>query len=349
MVTNIINHILLVLDKSPSMYPYRNTLPTVADNFIARLAARSKENDQETRVTVVTFSDPNKIECLVYDKDVLRLPSVSSLYRIDGMSTALIDAVVQSITDLQQTPTKYGDHAFLVYILTDGQENNSRTFDKVHTISSKMASLPENWTVGLFVPDQHGVFEAKRYGFPADNVTVWNPSDKGIHEFGEVIAKTTDNYMTNRSLGIRGTKSLFQMNDLTVADIKSLTPLLQSAYSMPYVQVDDRADRFYLGHFGVPWRIGKVYYQLMKKETIQPGKSMAVLYNNRVYTDPTSAHLAGITIGSPNLRGKLGLPVDGTSASVDPKNDKYKDYVIFVQSTAPNRKLIAGTRALLLK
>jgi hypothetical protein len=43
---------------------HRKDLITVADGQITHLAQRSKELDQETRVTVYTFS--NIVECVVY-------------------------------------------------------------------------------------------------------------------------------------------------------------------------------------------------------------------------------------------------------------------------------------------
>jgi hypothetical protein len=33
---------------------------------------------------------------------------------------------LKSLDDLEQTATLYGDHAFLAFVLTDGQENSSR-------------------------------------------------------------------------------------------------------------------------------------------------------------------------------------------------------------------------------
>jgi hypothetical protein len=132
-IENIINHIVLVLDASLSMDSVSEQLVKVADNQIKYLAQRSKELDQETRITVYTFNttgyysgfNKQRIECLIYDKDVLRVPSIASLYKADG-ATPLIDATILALDDLAMTPEKYGDHSFLVYVLTDGQENASR-------------------------------------------------------------------------------------------------------------------------------------------------------------------------------------------------------------------------------
>lgn len=330
---NIINHVVLVLDASLSMSPYTSSLIKVADNTVAHLAERSKFHEQETRVTVYSFSGPTQIQCLIFDKDVLRLPSIASLYKTIG-NTALIDASMLAMEDLAKTAQMYGDHSFLIYVLTDGEENSSHKYNNIH-LKTKLALLPDNWTVGIFVPDQHSVFEAKRFGFSADSIAVWNPSDKGVAEFGEVVRKSTETYMTNRASGIRGTKSLFSMNTVSTSDItRNLSPLPSYDYRLLYVPVDRRVDEFVYDTTGSKLVVGKAFYQLTKKETIQANKNLAISYGNKIYSGPQARTL-------------LGLP--DYTVDVDPKSNNYTGYTIFVQSTALNRKLIGGTNLLLLK
>lgn len=326
---NIINHIVLVLDASYSMKGREAELIRVADNQIAYLAQRSRDLDQETRVTVYMFSNRREIYCLIYDKDVLRMPSIKTLYKVMSQ-TALIDATMIAISDLQMTPEKYGEHAFLIYVLTDGQENNSahRSYDLERVISG----LPDHWTIAAFVPDQTGVFEAKRFGFPTENIAVWDAtSAKGINEAGETIRRTTDTFMQNRAKGIRGSKSLFKLNVITPEDIfRTMTPLTPFDYQLRDVFYDSRADDFIRDN-GSHFKIGMLFYQLTKTETIQPQKRIAILYQNKMY------------IGYKEIRNVLGLPDE--TVKVTPAN---YPYTIFVESTAPNRKLISGTRAIIL-
>lgn len=327
---NIINHIVLVLDASYSMTGREKDLIKVVDGQIAYLAQRSKDLEQETRVTVYMFSGRSQLYCLIYDKDVLRMPSIADFYRTMSQ-TALIDATILAISDLQMTPEKYGEHAFLLYVFTDGQENVSqhRSYDLERVISG----LPGHWTVAAFVPDHNGVFEAKRFGFPAENIAIWDATTaKGISEAGEIVRKTTENFMQNRKVGIRGTKSLFKLADLSVSDIQQeLTPLQVGTYTLLDVPFDQRIDEFVYDRTGRKLLLGAGFYQLMKAEDIQPQKAVAIQYKNKIYSGA-------------NARKMLGLP----DYTVKVKPEGYKDYTIFVQSTAPNRKLIAGTRLLLM-
>jgi hypothetical protein len=331
-IQNYINHVVLVLDGSSSMQPHKQSLIAVADGQVKYLARRSQELDQETRVSVYMFA--NTVECLIYDKDVLRLPSIAEFYKPHGM-TALLDATARSLTDLDKTATLYGDHAFLVWILTDGQENASK-YTPATQLSTKLRNLPENWTVGVLVPDQRGVFEAKGFGFPADNIAVWDAtSAAGIVEAGETIRTATDNFMVARSQGIRGSRSIFStgldaVNSSTVHS--TLTPLTPRQYHLVPVSVESQI-RDAVHWEGLPYVLGKGFYQLTKTETIQPTKKVAVLEKStgKVYTGPEARKL-------------IGLP--DREVRVKPQDNP--QYDVFVQSTSVNRKVLPNTKVLVL-
>lgn len=329
---NYINHVSLVLDASGSMRRHQSSVITVADKLMAHLAVRSKEMDQETRVTVYTFDDT--VKCAIFDKDVLRLPELSKYYQLGGM-TALIDATMQSQLDLAQTAQMYGDHSFLTYVLTDGAENASRKH-KVTMLKTLLDEAPENWTIGAFVPDAQGVFEAKRFGFPAGNIAVWDTSsEQGIEEVGRLIRDTTDAYMKARTTGVRGTRSLFStgadaVNKATVAAAR-LDPMKTGSYFLVPVPKDAVIKEF-VESTGNPYKIGRSYYQLMKTETIQGNKALAV----------EEIKTAKVFIGD-GVRTMIGL----SDMTVRVRPNHNPEYRIYVQSTSVNRKLIAGTRVLI--
>lgn len=333
MSQNYINHVVLVLDASSSMLPHRNELVRVADGQVKYLARRSQELDQETRVSVYSFNDT--VECLIYDKDVLRLPSISSLYRPGGM-TALIDATVKSLDDLDKTATLYGDHAFLTFVLTDGQENRSR----IHSsdLAKQLKHLPDNWTVACLVPDQRSVFEAKSFGFAPENVAVWDAtSAAGVAEVGETIRRATDNFMEAREKGVRGTRSLFStgLDAVNVQTVHAtLVPLDRNTYDLIPVH-EDAPIREYIQSRGLRYNIGKGFYQLTKTETIQSGKDIAIREKK-----------TGQVFWGNSARDLLGLSRD---VGVRVKPDINPEYDVFVQSTSVNRKLLRDTDVLVLQ
>ena len=332
---NRINHMAFVLDASTSMSPHLQALPEVADAQVQHLARLSEELDQETRVSIYTFGSHGTVRCLVYEKDVLRLPSIKGLYRIGGM-TALAEATTMVIDDLGMQPEKYGEHAFLIYGLTDGQENDSPHPIR-RALPGRIAALPEHWTMGIFVPDPTAVHAAKVAGFPAANIARWDAtSAAGIAEVGETIRRTSDVFMRNREHGVRsyrGKGGLFQLKDFSAADVVSSVPsLTPGSYVFFQVPMNYRIDEFVQDVTAHPYVNGRAYYQLTKKETIQPQKRIAILVGGQVYEGPAA-------------RQVLGLP----DHHVDVRPDHRPDCTIFVQSTSYNRKLIGGTELLLLR
>lgn len=332
---NYINHIALVLDASLSMVRKQEQVIQVADAQIKYLAKRSLELNQETRITVYVFNDTAK--CVIYDKDVLRLPSIRDFYKIGG-NTALIDATLLSQADLALTSEKYGDHAFLTYVLTDGEENVSRAHPS--TLAQKMHALPDNYTVAVLVPDQRGVFAAKSLGFPPGNIAVWDVNSvDGVQEVGEVIRAATDTYMTQRSSGLRKTSTLFSTSATTVnkgtVTAAKLKPVPKTSYVLLDV-ADAEPIREWVLAQGEKFIKGACYYQLTKRETIQDYKEIAF------YEKSTGRVYAGTLAAS---RQMLGLPDLETRVSPDfnPLFD------VFVQSTSVNRKLVPGTKLLLFK
>lgn len=330
---NYINHIVLVLDASGSMASKRDEVVAVADEQIAYLAQRSRDLDQETRITVYTFDYASHIQCVFYDKDVLRMPSLRGHYTPNGQ-TALIDATLKSLDDLKQTPQLYGDHAFLVYVLTDGQENDSRSLP--NTLSTRLGNLPDNWTVAVLTPDQRGVFEAKKFGFPTHNIAVWDATGKnGVREAGETIRQATESFMSARSSGIRGYNNLFQLNtqNLTPKAVKTVLGELHN-YNLLNVSREANIRDFVESKTRRPYILGSTYYQLTKREEIQAQKNVAIMdrATGKVYS------------GTP-ARSLLGLP----SYEVKVGPDFNPNYDVFVQSTSVNRKLVPGTKVLVLQ
>jgi len=336
MIQNYINHIVFVVDRSGSMHHLSEDVVRVFDSQIKYLSQRSQELNQETRVSVYLFSYCNKIECLIYDMDVMRLPSLSGYYRADGQ-TALIDAALKAIEDLGKTPELYGDHAFLIYTLTDGEENNSK--NRSNILLNAINALPENWTLAVLVPDQRGVYEAKKFGFPAENIAVWDPSSvKGFEAAGSVMQKATDDFMRGRASGIRGTRNLFRPDIVaTAAQVKrSLEELKPYEYTTLRVRKDSSIRDFVETATGRDYVKGSAFYQLVERKKphkIQNYKQICIRDNEsgKVYTGD-------------NARLVLGLP----DYQVEVKPGNFKNFDVFVQSTSVNRRLPKGTDLIVL-
>lgn len=326
------NHVALVLDASASMSIHHSAVIRAVDEQIASLARLSEKMDQETRVTVVLFSD--RAQVLIYDKDVLRLPSIREYYRPAGM-TALVDATLLAIDDLSELPEKYADHAYFCIVLTDGQENASKNRPSV--LSGRVAQLADNWTLSALVPDVRGEDYAQRCGFPPGNIGVWDTrTAAGFDQAASTIRQATETFMTNRAAGIRSSRSVFSTGSdaVNAASVRQagLTPLPRNHYQLVPVPRTTEI-RPFVQECGYTFRTGCAYYELSKTETIQASKQIAVLEKktDKIYTGPEARNL-------------IGLP----DMNVRVKPDYNDEFKIFVQSTSVNRKLVAGTRLLIM-
>jgi hypothetical protein len=356
---SLINHVAFVLDGSASMQARERDVISVFDSQIAWLARRSKEMDQETRVTVYVFD--SRVECVIFDKDVLRLPSIKDLYWIRG-NTALRDATIKSQQDLAKTYTEYGDHAFLTFVLTDGQENASR--QSVYELRALLAGQADNWTLAALVPDFRAKLDVEACGFSKGNIEIWDVnSATGVAEVGERIQTVTDSYMDSRAAGVRGTKTLFagsaqQVNAATVAasGMKALDPsefFLIPVASDGTIEVKQAGKKTkarpdgtpcvvisdFVRATGRPYEISKGFYELVKSEKIDPQKLVAVVERatSKVYVGPEARKLIGLDDTARRVRP---MPKDSSGAP---------PYKIFVQSTSLNRLLPLYTQLLLLK
>lgn len=346
---NLVNHIFVVIDESGSMQPHAAAVVKAVDALVAQLAEDSKKLDQETRISVYSFA--NQVKCLVWDKDVLRLPSIATWYRPDG-GTALINATMIALDDAGLITQKYGNHSFLVCILTDGDENASRMFTPAQ-LAAKMAGLPDHWTVAAMVPNAAGKHRAKQFGFPAGNIEIWDvTSERGVEEAGEVMAASASSYMQSRASGTRGTKNLFNMNTAAVntAAVKALNvaPLTRGKFKLIPVTASGGKDvKIVLKEFlnkdcGLEFRLGQNFYQLSKPEDIQADKEVALVRKQDAAARKAGAPLE-VYVGY-EVRDFLGLP----SHKVRVGPQAHPEFDIFVQSNSNNRHLVFGTQLLVL-
>lgn len=329
---HLVNHISLVVDRSGSMSSHRDKVIQVFDRELNALKQRSFDVHQETRISIYLFDD--KVRVLTFDMDVARFTSLKDYYTIGGQ-TALLDAVVSSITDNQKVFTAYGDHAFLTYVITDGYENASKLVrpDYLRDVLSK---LPDNWTNAILVPDNASAQQAQNFGFNAGSISVWNTSGaKAIENLGDQFTSVTTGYMNLRSQGIRGTKNLFTLDPAKVAPkAAKLNEVPPTAFDIYPVRQTQDIKSYVESWTKEKYRIGSTYYQPTKAVTLQDWKQILVqdTKTGRVYEGD-------------NIRQLLGLP--DYTVDVNPLN--HRDFRLFIQSASVNRKLFKDTFILVRK
>ncbi|MER6398117.1 vWA domain-containing protein [Kitasatospora sp. NPDC001603] len=353
-----VNHVSLVVDNSGSMRQHAAQLVRVVDEFVKGLQEESDRLGHETRISLYAFD--HEVENLVWDMDVKHLPSLRGLYKVNGGATALIEAAVKSVDDLKNIWEGYGEHSFLQVVVTDGEENASGFSQngRMHTqmnggrgstvlstwlsrIQKAMDDLPDHWTSAILVPNSLAKRTAQEYGFPAGNIAIWDAdSSKGVEEAIGTVKSAATSFLRGREQGVRGTRNLFAMGqDLSTADVTANLDALDAGEYI-LVPVDDAMPiRDFVTGAGHPYKTGCAYYELSKREKIQGSKQLAVAEK-----DPATGRMTGRVFSGPAARRLLGLP--SAEATVKPGDNP--SYTVFVQSTSVNRKLVTGTKLLVM-
>lgn len=324
------NHVAIVLDCSTSM---ENIIGNVRDVFTQQIEFLRKSSvlfEQETRISVYTFAD--EVECLISDVDVTRPMEIDKL-KAWGW-TALLDASALAIEDMDLLPQKYGDHAFLIYILTDGYENRSKKYNAAK-FKKLIASLPPNYTVAAFVPDNNGKTMMEGYGLSPGNVEKWSQTKAGVEEVGQKFEKSMNTYYGARSAGVRSSSTMFaDLNSVGLSDVKQVLTEVKN-YS---VAINEATKAVWIrdlvvNKLNIPYNKGGAYYELVKTETVQPSKAIAIQNKKtgKVYTGKDARHLLGL----PNEEVKLHATYN-------------KEWNIYVQSLSVNRNIIPKQRVLVL-
>lgn len=353
-----VNHVSLVVDKSGSMRKHQAQLVRVVDEFVKGLQEESDRLGHETRISLYAFD--HEVKNLVWDMDVKHLPSLRGVYQVNNGATALIEAAVKSVDDLKNIWEGYGEHSFLQVVVTDGEENASGCSEtgEMHTrmgdgegtailrawldrIQSAMDDLPDHWTSAILVPNSLAKRTAQEYGFPAGNIAIWDAdSSEGVEEAIGTVKAAATSFLRGREKGVRGTRNLFAMGqDLSTDEVKANLDALDTGKYI-LIPVDQQMQiREFVTSAGHPYKTGCAFYELSKREKIQQNKQLAVAEK-----DPATGRMTGRVFSGPAARQLLGLP----KSEVTVKPGDNPAYTVFVQSTSVNRKLMTGTKLLVL-
>jgi len=325
------NHVAFVLDVSSSMANISDSVRSVFQKQIEFLRKTSQLFEQETRVSIYTFN--NQTECLISDTDVMRPLEITRL-NCNG-STALLDATKLSLEDLQLLPQKYGDHAFIVYVLTDGEENSSKT--SVHSFKSIVSGLPENFTICALAPSNNSMRLLEGYGIPKGNIEKWDTTSSGVEEVGTKIERSMTNFYNARSVGTRSFSTVFSdLNKVSVEQVKTVAKEIKGFKVVINEDVKAVEIRPLVENkLKSKYVMGKAYYELVKRETVQDGKAIAV------QDKKTGKVYEGF-----EARKLLNLPDHG-EVKIDPISSP--KWNVYIQSTSVNRKVIPKQRVLVLK
>lgn len=330
-----ITRVALVLDESGSMIGIKNKAIKVFKGIMYSVREGSLNNNQESTISVYTFN--YNTSCRYFDKSAKNAHVLSKVDYNPGGSTALFDSIEEALTRFKNLNDDE-NVSYLIYVITDGKENNSKRVDKIALQKLfKECNVDGRYSIVLMTPPGYAKIFCQTYSIPTDNVREWEATKKGIQDVGTITNQAMSNYYSARSAGVRSVTNFFANVDLGKVqnkDLKKLTDISK------YVKIFDVPKECVIKDFVEektkrPYIIGSAFYRLDKTELVQPQKEVIILNKDdkAVYSGYEARQL-------------IGLP-SNDSCKLNPYN--LSKYEVYIKSTSVNRKLSRNTKLLLDK
>ena len=210
-------YVAIVLDKSSSMAADRDTTISSYNEQVQTLnALRDKNHD--VFITLILFSYPEKIERVYLKENIDKLPKLNrDTYMPNGM-TALTDAMMFGIKDLELQMKLAGpEDAALMITITDGEENAS----KVHKASAVKEAITALEANGKYTFTFLGVADidaiSSGYGLAKGNISFYGNAREAEVKTSSGIAK----YMNSRSFGATTMADFYDDTKAALPPLKS--------------------------------------------------------------------------------------------------------------------------------
>lgn len=287
----------------------------VSDNFEVFVSTLRMEGAYTTAP-----SKPVAIESYEVDRFYGTHGSYTDLY--DQSCRLLESAMVQYAADPQA--------AQLVMIFTDGADNSSSPLAH-EKLTRILKNLDKNdqFTITARVPVGIRSTMAK-FGFDPENVLEWQTTESG-YQASAVTTQTSlrSHVQTYATTGVAKSKSFYTTDatKITQSNLNALDDISADVFIFPVTEAT-QIRPFVEKRLGRTMVRGSAYYELKKKETVQPQKLLIIRdkQTKKIYAGQQARDL-------------LGLP-SGSSIKVAP--GAHGNYDIYVQSTSVNRKLDIG-------
>lgn len=324
-------HVALVLDASGSMFTLRDNAVRALNRQVQNLSRVTRDTGQKTLVSLFLFNDRGNLRTLARRLHPDLVPEVTRRNYNPTGQTALLDAIKDVSAELSAADGGRRT-SFLVVVVTDGQENDSLTsrFTIQELIRKNQAT--DRWTFAISVP-RGGRRWAAELGIPSGNIQEWETTELGLERMSQNVIASSTSYYAGQAKGVTASRSFF--TDLSKIDAAALKQLDDLTGDFRHWKVEQEADiRPFVEGRGVPYQIGRAYYQLTKAEKVQHHKDFVV-------RDKTSRRL----YGGDQARTLVGISRNaGVEVRVHPGN--HANFDLFIQSTSTNRKLVRGTTLL---
>ena len=260
------NKVLFLLDSSGSMCSIRREAVDAFNRVLSAILQGSQAAKQPTTVGFYTFGESyNPVSRKFFDAPVESVkPLDYSQYQPQG-NTPMFDCVAQAIEDALALKVD-DDTSFVLNVITDGEENASRTSAAtIKKLISKVQAT-DKWTVTFLVPPGSRGTLCQRFGIPEGNVEEWTADRAGADRAAQSISSGYANYFVARAAGKRSVKGFFttDLSKLKTSDVKKALTDLSGQVSVLKV-TKEAAIKDFVESKGLTYLKGRAFYQLSSR------------------------------------------------------------------------------------
>jgi hypothetical protein len=312
--------VILCIDDSGSISNYGNT-ETVREQ-IKIICNQLRTQSPEWDILYIPFGERVDVTINCQAK-ILPVEKMVADYRPHQGSTKLYNLAKY----VAEEALKPGYQATLIYIITDGKEQDSTVYFSTAKEAVSRALSSDRVTFACVGPTA-ATETFKDYGIPAGCIRLWDGRD-GL-DLSKVTTEASQGiteFTTARAAGKTKVEKFFI--DARKLD-GSLKNLVDVTAACKVLHVDREAIlQPFVEENKLPFIVGANYYSLTKPETLRPNRAILVRQRGQkqVYSGP-------------NVRKVLGLPND-KECKVEPGD--MGTYELFLESTSHNRVLVRGT------
>lgn len=324
--------VVLLLDNSGSMSSHIDGVKSALPKLMQPIL---ETDDQDISVSIYTFGD--KLASIALNESRGNLSSlitnVSSLYHPNEGSTDLYGSLNNAI--LNCLKSNRTDESYLFIIITDGEDNVRKISPSELSKTIRDVHATDRWSFVVSCPIGHSR-KITNIGIPVGNIKEWDTNDSnGMEEVSRTNSVGLSNYFSARSAGKTNTKSFFAEVNVGRSGVRSVTSglILEDKSHFRKLKVDKATNiKDFIESKGLKFEPGRSFYSLSKPETVQSYKKILLQKrkDSKIY-------------GGLSVRDKLNIPAGGDGRVV-PGN--LGEWIIWIQSTSSNRKLLAGMELL---
>lgn len=334
-------YIGIIRDHSGSMSGLKNRAMKDYNEQIEEIKQNSRKFGIDTIVSVTEVGIfPNGSRYGIPYQQFNRVITNSSVEKLQPITdyptpggTPLFQALDDLINILSSVPDATSpDVAFLILVITDGEENASVITGDQLGKKIKQLQATDHWTFTFRVPGGYGQRLAGMLNIPMGNILEWEQTERGFERATRAATSGTQAYYTARSMGKTFSSSFYaDVAQIPLTQVKRVAnDITREVEIFQVVKGGEEIKPFVERQLQNPMRVGGAFYQLTKTEAkVQP-------YKQIILRDKSSGKL----YGGQGTRDLLGLPQFG-EVKLSPGDQGRYD--VFVQSTSVNRKLVAGT------